>query len=130
MHIQLRGPCAALLLSLTALASATAHAEKLACEAASFAKLGLPATRIVSAKSVSDDKRAGPHCVLRARRQRAHGHRRQTVRDRLRDAAADSWNGGYFDQVNGGNDGAVVPAYGGLPGGNPRQRALARLCRA
>ena len=37
----------------------------------------------------------------------------------------DNWNGRYFDQVNGGNDGAVVPAYGGL-GGNQPDNALAR----
>ena len=35
------------------------------------------------------------------------------------------WNGRYFDQLNGGNDGAVVPAYGGL-GGNQPDNALAR----
>jgi feruloyl esterase len=35
------------------------------------------------------------------------------------------WNGRYFHQVNGGNDGAVVPAYGGL-GGNQAETALAR----
>ena len=37
----------------------------------------------------------------------------------------DRWNGRYFDQVNGGNDGAVVPAYGNL-GGNQPDNALAR----
>ncbi len=37
----------------------------------------------------------------------------------------DRWNGRYFDQVNGGNDGAVVPAYGNL-GGNQPDNALSR----
>ena len=37
----------------------------------------------------------------------------------------DDWNGRYFDQVNGGNDGAIVPAYGNLQGNQP-DNALAR----
>ena len=37
----------------------------------------------------------------------------------------DAWNGGYFDQLNGGNDGSVVPAYGNLPTNQP-DNALAR----
>lgn len=34
------------------------------------------------------------------------------------------WNGRYYYQVNGGNDGAVVPAYGGVLGGGSRTNAL------
>ena len=48
------------------LVGATARAQTaMTCDAASFEKLGLPKTRIVSASAVKDDARAGPHCVLR-----------------------------------------------------------------
>src|SRR5512143_1066434 len=73
-----------------------ANAQTAACDVATFAKLGLPATRIVSATTVTDEMRVPAN-----------------------------WNGGYVDQLNGGNDGAVVPAYGMLPGGMP-DTALAR----
>ncbi len=36
------------------------------------------------------------------------------------------WNGRFYYQVNGGNDGVVVPAYGGILGGGSVTSALAR----
>ena len=36
-----------------------------------------------------------------------------------------AWNGRFFYQANGGIDGAVVPALGGIGGGGPRSNALA-----
>ena len=71
------------------LGAAIAQAQpSISCDTASFARLGLPATRIVSATPVTDDPRAGAHCVAARRRQRAHGHGRQALRDRFRDALA------------------------------------------
>jgi Tannase and feruloyl esterase len=102
------------------------HAQPaLSCDAASFASLDLPHTRIVSAAPASDDARAGPHCVLRAAVNERTGMdgKRYAIGFEMR--LPDRWNGGYFDQVNGGNDGAVVPAYGNLPGNQP-DNALSR----
>jgi hypothetical protein len=95
------------------------------CDVATFQKLGLPATRIISAATVRDDKRAGPHCVLRAAVNERTGTDGRPYAIGFEMRLPESWNGGYFDQVNGGNDGAVVPAYGSLPGGTP-DNALAR----
>ena len=64
--------------------------------------------------------------MLRAVVNERIGYGRQTVRDRLRDAAAPSaGTAATSTKSNGGNDGAVVPAYGGL-GGNQPDNALAR----
>src|SRR5262245_61507992 len=97
----------------------------LSCDAATFTRLALPATRIVSAAAVSDDPRAGPHCVLRGAVNERTGTDGKPYAIGFEMRLPDRWNGRYFDQVNGGNDGAVVPAYGNLLGNQP-DNALAR----
>src|SRR6185503_8550933 len=82
-------------------------------------------TRIVSATTVRDDQRAGPHCALRAAVNERTGADGKPYAIGFEMRLPDNWNGGYFDQVNGGNDGAVVPAFGMLTGGTPNN-ALAR----
>ena len=116
----------AILIVAAALAAAQAQAQPaLSCDAASFARLGLPATRIVSATAVNDDPRAGAHCVLRAAANERTGTDGKPYAIGFEMRLPERWNGRYFHQVNGGNDGAVVPAYGGL-GGNQPDNALAR----
>jgi hypothetical protein len=120
------GALARMLVLLAAVDGAPAGAQStLACDAASFTRLGLPATRIVSAAAVKDDARAGAHCVLRGAVNERTGTdgKRYAIGFEMR--LPDRWNGNYFDQVNGGNDGAVVPAYGNL-GGAQLDNALAR----
>jgi feruloyl esterase len=109
-------------------AAGAAHAQAppvLSCDIASFTRLSLPATRIVSATAVNDDPRAGAHCVLRAAVNERTGTDGKPYAIGFEMRLPDRWNGRYFHQVNGGNDGAVVPAYGGL-GGNQPDNALAR----
>ncbi len=122
-------PCAfnrALVALAFALLAPHTHAQPaLTCDTASFTQLGLPATRIVSATTVRDDPRAGPHCVLRAAVNERTGTDGKPYAIGFEMRLPESWNGGYFDQVNGGNDGAVVPAFGMLTGGTPNN-ALAR----
>ena len=88
-------------------------------------ELDLPSTRIVSASSVRDDPRARPHCVLRGAVNERTGTDGKPYAIGFEMRLPDSWNGRYFDQVNGGNDGAIVPAYGNLQGNQP-DNALAR----
>jgi feruloyl esterase len=97
----------------------------LECAPASFARLGLPATRIVSAHLVRDDARAPAHCVLRANVNERVGQDGKPYAIGFEMRLPDAWNGRYFHQLNGGNDGAVVPAYGNLQGNQP-DNALAR----
>jgi feruloyl esterase len=107
------------------LAGHTEAQPALSCDAASFTRLDLPRTRIVSAASVRDDARAGPHCLLRGAVNERTGADGKPYAIGFEMRLPDAWNGRYFDQVNGGNDGAVVPAYGNLQGNQP-DNALAR----
>lgn len=97
----------------------------LACEPASFARLGLRATRIVAASMVRDDPRAPAHCQLRASVNERTGMDGRPYAIAFEMRLPETWNGRYFQQLNGGNDGAVVPAYGNLQGNQP-DNALAR----
>ncbi len=112
------------LLSLSPLSPALAQTA-MSCDVAGFTRLGLPATRIVSAARVEDDARAGPHCVLRGAVNERLGKDGKPYAIGFEMRLPDEWNGRYFDQLNGGNDGAVVPAYGNLQGNQP-DTALAR----
>jgi feruloyl esterase len=114
---------AAALLQLLAMPARAQPA--LACEAASFMALELPRTRIVSASPARDDPRAGSHCVLRGAVNERTGTDGKPYAIGFEMRLPDAWNGGYFDQLNGGNDGSVVPAYGNLPTNQP-DNALAR----
>jgi feruloyl esterase len=109
-----------------AIAAVPAKAQPaFSCDAASFARLDLPKTRIVSAMAVSDDPRAGPHCVVRGAVNERTGRDGKPYAIGFEMRLPERWNGGYFDQVNGGNDGTVVPAYGNLLGNQP-DNALSR----
>lgn len=112
------------LLSLVLLSEAQAQAP-MSCDTASFARLGLPATRIVSAERVEADARAGAHCLLRAAVNERTGTDGKPYAIGFEMRLPVDWNGRYFNQLNGGNDGAVVPAYGNLQGNQP-DNALAR----
>jgi hypothetical protein len=96
-----------------------------ACDLATFAGLDLPATRIVSADAVGDDARAGAYCQLRAAVNERVGQDGRPYAIGFEMRLPDDWNGRYFHQLNGGNDGAIVPAYGNLQGNQP-DNALSR----
>jgi feruloyl esterase len=79
----------------------------------------------VSAAPVAADARAGAHCTVRGAVNERTGIDGKPYAIGFEMRLPDQWNGRYFHQVNGGNDGAVVPAYGGLGGSQP-DNALAR----
>jgi feruloyl esterase len=123
-----RGVALVLLTSTAAVFAPAARAQTEpapSCDAATFTRLALPATRIVSAAAVADDARAGPHCVVRAAVNERTGTDGKPYAIGFEMRLPQRWNGRYFHQVNGGNDGSVVPAYGNL-GGNQPDNALAR----
>lgn len=111
--------------AVIAFAAPTQAQPTFACDTASFTSLGLPTTRIVSAAPAAADARAGAHCVLRGAVNERTGTDGKPYAIGFEMRLPDQWNGRYFHQVNGGNDGAVVPAYGGLGGSQP-DNALAR----
>lgn len=115
-----------LLAAVIATVAAPARAQPaLTCDTESFNKLALPATRIISAAPAAADARAGAHCVVRGAVNERTGTDGKPYAIGFEMRLPDRWNGRYFHQVNGGNDGAVVPAYGGLGGSQP-DNALAR----
>jgi feruloyl esterase len=74
---------------------------------------------------VLDDASVGPHCVVRGDVNERAGTDGKSYAIGFEMRLPNSWNGRYFDQLNGGNDGAVVPAYGNLQGNQP-DNALSR----
>jgi feruloyl esterase len=114
-----------LAVATAALATQAGAQPALTCDVATFTRLALPATRIVSAAPAAADARAGAHCVVRGAVNERTGTDGKPYAIGFEMRLPDDWNGRYFHQVNGGNDGAVVPAYGGLGGSQP-DNALAR----
>lgn len=123
----LPGLMAAAAVPLLAASPATpVHAQdRQVCEAESFAALSLPGTRIVSAEAVPADDKAGAHCIVRGLVNERTGSDGKPYSIGFEMRLPDDWNGRYFHQVNGGNDGEVVPAYGDLKGSQP-DNALTR----
>ncbi len=115
----------ALVAAAAAIAIPAQAQPALTCDAASFTRLELPATRIISAAPVAADARAGAHCMVRGAVNERTGTDGKPYAIGFEMRLPERWNGRYFHQVNGGNDGAVVPAYGGLGGSQP-DNALAR----
>ena len=98
----------------------------MSCDARELRAARPAGTRIVSASQPCTTTRApGRTACCAAPSTSARARTANRTRSVSRCACRDGWNGRYFDQVNGGNDGAVVPAYGNL-GGNQPDNALAR----
>jgi len=103
---------------------AAAQAKPIACEQFGKAALGIDGLQIASATAAPADKGLPAACVVEGvvdPRTGADG-KSYALRFELRLPAA--WNGRFLHQVNGGNDGEVLPAigdpselnaYGGVP---------------
>jgi Tannase and feruloyl esterase len=105
-----------------------AKAKPIACETLTTAELGMAGVSIVSAQSAPADKDLPAACVVTGAANPRTGvdgrHYALDFEMRL----PMEWNGRFLHQVNGGNDGEVVPAIGdpkelNVYGGKP---ALAR----
>jgi hypothetical protein len=94
------------IVALTAAGGAAQAQPTLSCDAVSFTRLGLPATRIVSAATVGDDARAGAHCVLRGAVNERTGSDDKPYAIGFEMRLPERWNGRYFHQLNGASDGA------------------------
>src|SRR5690606_10902258 len=86
------------------------------CDVATFAALDLPRTRFLSAAAVHDDERAPPHCVIRGAVNERTGQDGKPYAIGFEMRLPDDWNGRYFHQLNGGNDGTVVRTDSGHDG--------------
>src|SRR5262249_7353316 len=72
-----------------------------------------------------DDPRAGAHCVVRGAVNERTGSDGKPYAIGFEMRLPQRWNGRYFHQVNGGNDGNGVAADGG-PWGGPTHKPPAR----
>lgn len=66
------------------------------------------------------------HCLVRGHVGERTGIDGNTYKVSFELRLPDDWNGRFVHQFNGGNDGAVVPAMGGLLNADPADGALAR----
>jgi feruloyl esterase len=102
-------------------------AGKVACEGLSADALGLKGVKILSAKAMTPGKDSPvAHCLVEGATAERTGADGKPYAIHFEMRLPDDWNGRFVHQFNGGNDGAVLPAFG-LPGrGDPAKSPLAK----
>lgn len=111
--------------AMLAACTSTPTSSPVACGELPAAMAGMKNLRIASATAVADDGKGTPaHCQISGAANERTGvdGRRYAIGFEMRLPVA--WNQRFLHQVNGGNDGKVVPALGALP--IWRQNALQR----
>ncbi|KUF08718.1 tannase/feruloyl esterase family alpha/beta hydrolase [Pseudoponticoccus marisrubri] len=123
----------ATLAALFGLSAAGAHAQAQDCSAVTADSFGLDGLELIGAEPVAagtDLGRAGPapadHCSVTARIGQHTGIDGNEYAITFNLRLPDDWNGDFYHQFNGGNDGNVVPATGDLKSGDRSQTALRR----
>jgi pimeloyl-ACP methyl ester carboxylesterase len=96
---------------------ALGHAQGPSCTQVTTASLAISAVEIVSSKIQEEGSGLPRHCILSGIANQRSGvdGRSYAIRFELRLPV--EWNGRFLHQVNGGNDGVVVPALGDKPDG-------------
>jgi feruloyl esterase len=103
---------------------AAAAAKPIACDLLTTAALGLANVTIVSAQAAPADKGLPAACVIKGAANQRIGADGKSYALGFEMRLPQQWNGRFLHQVNGGNDGEVVPAigdphelnaYGGVP---------------
>ena len=113
---------AALLCSTVTLAAAQMQCEGLTPEALGLS--GVTFTEVAAVPAGEDSPAA--QCRIRATTAERTGADGRDYALRFELALPDVWNGDYVHQFNGGNDGEVKPATGGMGAGTGEQTPLAR----
>jgi Tannase and feruloyl esterase len=94
-----------------------AHAQAEACSSVTTASLALANLTITDAKWQEADKGLPRHCLLTGRANERIGSDGIPYAIRFEMRLPADWKGRFLYQVNGGNDGVVVPALGDRPDG-------------
>jgi feruloyl esterase len=76
--------------------------------------VAMPGVRVTSAEAVAADAGQPAHCLVRGRADERQGLDGRPYAIGFEMRLPVDWNRRFLHQVNGGNDGAVVPATGGL----------------
>lgn len=82
------------------------------CATLASASLNLPNVAITGAVVSEPDKGLPRHCLVTGKANERTGVDGKTYAIQFEMRLPDDWNGRFLHQVNGGNDGVVVPAYG------------------
>jgi Tannase and feruloyl esterase len=89
-----------------------AKAKPIACETLAEADLGAPGLKIASATAAPSDKGLPAACVVEGVVDARTGADGKAYGLKFELRLPQAWNGRFLHQVNGGNDGEVVPAIG------------------
>jgi len=108
--------------------SPAAWAQAESCSAVTTASLHVAATEITGSKLAEAEKGQPRHCILTGKARERTGIDGKPYAIQFEMRLPTEWNGRFLHQVNGGNDGEVVPALGDKPDFNTMggKSALAR----
>jgi hypothetical protein len=108
--------------------SATALAQAPTCSPVTTASLNIAAVTITASKLNEADRDLPPHCIVSGKLNERTGVDGKSYAIQFEMRLPTDWNGRFLHQVNGGNDGEVVPALGDKPDFNAMggKSALAR----
>lgn len=108
-------------------ATAEPASAKLACEGLTAQALGLPQVTVVASELLPQgEKSPVPHCRIEATTAQRTGIDGKPYAVRFEMRLPEDWNGDFFHQLNGGDNGEVIPAMGPLLGGNKALTGLGR----
>ena len=126
--------CAVSAVTLAALLGTTAlaRADGENCSPATTASLAIPGIEIVASKLQEAGNNLPKHCIITGIANQRTGADGKAYAIQFEMRLPAEWNGRFLHQVNGGNDGVVVPALGSRPdgfasGGTPLSRGFAVL---
>lgn len=94
-----------------------ANAQSNACSPVTTASLAIPAVEIVASKAPDAVDGLPRHCIVTGLANQRTGADGKSYAIRFELRLPVDWNGRFLHQVNGGNDGTVVPALGDKPDG-------------
>ena len=126
--------CAVSAVTLAALLGTTAlaRADGENCSPVTTASLAIPGIEIVASKLQEAGNNLPKHCIITGIANQRTGADGKAYAIQFEMRLPAEWNGRFLHQVNGGNDGVVVPALGSRPdgfasGGTPLARGFAVL---
>lgn len=97
------------------LASTTAASAKMDCEGLTPEALGLTGVTFMEVAAVpAGEESPAAQCRIRAQTAERVGADGKNYQLKFELALPDDWNGNFVHQFNGGNDGEIDPATGGL----------------
>ncbi len=114
----------ALLLTTSSLPALAATPPAQSCANVSSDSLKMVGVTGLTAQTMPADATLPAHCLIKGQLGQRTGTDGQPYAISFELRLPDTWNGRFFHQVNGGNDGKVVPATGGLLSGNKSRQAL------